>query len=143
MEPDREFAKVGPARETVSGVHAIRLGKAWEAETGHAGQVTAWVRRFGRPTGLATVDAVWLVIDAPADGTVALNGAALPAIAAGTDYRANVTGLLRDRNLLVLVPRQAVEVPALPPARGPLPAALGDVRLEIVVGAAAGGEPTA
>ena len=65
------------------------------------------------------------------------------AIAAGTDYRANVTGLLRDRNLLVLVPRQAVEVPASPPARGPLPAALGDVRLEIVVGAAAGGEPTA
>ncbi len=125
----------------MSGVHAINLGNAWEAEPGHAGQASAWVRRFGRPTGLATADIVWLVIDAPADGTVALNGAALPAATAGVAYRVHVTAMLRDRNLLVLVPRQAVATSLPPPARGPLPAALGTVRLEIASGAAGG--PTA
>lgn len=118
----------------MSGAHSIRLGNAWEAEPGDAGHASAWVRRFGRPTGIDAADAVWLVIDAPADGTVTLNGAALPAIPSGATYRANVTALLRDRNLLVLVPRQAVAATDPPPARGPLPAALGLVRLEIVVG---------
>jgi hypothetical protein len=127
----------------VSGVHAINLGNAWEAEPGHAGQASAWVRRFGRPTGLAAADIVWLVIDAPADGAVAVNGAALPAATAGVAYRANVTAMLRDRNLLVLVPRQAVTAVPPPPGRGPLPAALGTVRLEIASGAASGGGPTA
>jgi hypothetical protein len=61
----------------------------------------------------------------------------LPATAAAAAYRANVTPLLRERNLLVLVPRLAVATAALPSARGPLPAALGRVRLEIVPGGAA------
>ena len=126
----------------MTGVHGIRLGNAWEAEPGDAGHAPAWIRRFGLPTGIGSGDAVWLVIDAPADGMLTLNGAALPAVTAGVTYRANVTALLHERNLLVLVPRQAVEASA-PPARGPLPAALGHVRLEIVVHSAAGGGPTA
>lgn len=125
----------------MSRVHAINLGNAWEAEPGHAGQASAWVRRFGRPTGLAAADIVWLVIDAPAAGAVVVNGVALPAVTAGVAYRANVTAMLRDRNLLVLVPRQAVATALPPPVRGPLPAALGSVRLEIASGAAGG--PTA
>jgi hypothetical protein len=137
MQPDREFAAVGPTRETASGSHSIHLGNAWEAEPGKAGHGPAWVRRFGRPTGLGAADAVWLVIDAPADAALTLNGVALPASAAGATYRANVTPLLCDRNLLVLVPRLADEPVSLPAARGPLPAALGRVRLEIVPG---GGE---
>jgi hypothetical protein len=79
---------------------------------------------------------VWLVIDAPADAALTLNGVALPASAAGATYRANVTPLLCDRNLLVLVPRLADEPVSLPAARGPLPVALGRVRLEIVPGLA-------
>ena len=125
----------------MSGVHAINLGNAWEAEPGHAGQASAWVRRFGRPTGLAAADIVWLVIDAPADGAVVVNGVALPAVTAGVAYRVHVTAMLRDRNLLVLVPRQAVATVQPPPARGPIPAALGSVRLEIASGVAGG--PTA
>ena len=103
----------------MSGAHSIRLGNAWEAEPGDAGHASAWVRRFGRPTGIDAADAVWLVIDAPADGTVTLNGAALPAIPSGATYRANVTALLRDRNLLVLVPRQAVAATECSGARPP------------------------
>jgi hypothetical protein len=121
----------------MSGSHSINLGNAWEVEPGDAGQAFAWVRRFGRPTGLGGTDAVWLVIDAPADAAVTLNGAALPATTTAATYRANVTPLLRERNLLVLVPRLAVATAALPSARGPLPAALGRVRLEIVPGGAA------
>lgn len=116
----------------MSGSHSIHLGNAWEFEPGDAGHASAWVRRFGRPTGLGPADAVWLVIDAPADAAVTLNGAALPATAAGAAYRVNVTPLLRERNLLVLVPRLSVETAAPRPARGPLPDALGRVRLEIV-----------
>jgi len=126
----------------VSGAHSINLGNAWEAEPGNPGQASAWVRRFGRPTGLAAADMVWLVIDAPVDAAVAVNGADLPVVAAGVAYRANVTEMLRDRNLLVLVPRQAVEAAQPSPARGPLPATLGAVRLEVESGAASGGGPT-
>jgi hypothetical protein len=136
MQPDRGFAAVGPARETVSGAHSIHLGNAWEVEPGDAGHAPEWVRRFGRPTGLGAADAVWLVIDALADAALTLNGLALPASAAGAAYRVNVTPLLRDRNLLVLVPRVAAEPVRLPAARGPLPAAIGSVRLEIVPGVA-------
>ncbi len=127
----------------MSGLHGIHLGNAWEAEPGDARHAPAWIRRFGLPTGIGPADAVWLVIDAPADGTLTLNGAALPAVTAGTTYRALVTTLLHERNLLVLVPRQAVAAAAAAPGRGPLPAALGQVRLEIVVHSAAGGGPTA
>ena len=116
----------------VSGVHAVHLGNAWETEPGDVGHAPEWLRRFGRPTGLGAADAVWLVIDAPADAGLALNGVALPAATAGAAYRANVTPLLRARNLLVLVPRHAVVPDGLFPHRGPLPTMLGRVRLEIV-----------
>lgn len=121
----------------MTGSHSIHLGNAWEFEPGYAGHASAWVRRFGRPTGLGRMDAVWLVIDAPAEAAVTLNGAALPVTAAGAAYRVNVTPLLSERNLLVLAPRLAVATAAPPPARGPLPAALGRVQLEIVPGHAA------
>ena len=116
----------------MSGIHSIHLGNAWEVEPGDAGHAPEWVRRFGRPTGLGAADAVWLVIDAPADAAITLNAAALPAATAGAAYRANVTPLLRDRNLLVLVPRLAVAIDGPFPHRGPLPAILGRVRLEVV-----------
>jgi hypothetical protein len=116
----------------MSGSHSIHLGNAWEFEPGDAGHAAEWVRRFGRPAGLGDTDAVWLVIDVPADAAVTLNGAALPATAAAAAYRVNVTPILRERNLLVLVPRIAVATAAPHPARGPLPAALGRVSLEIV-----------
>ena len=116
----------------MSATHSIHLGNAWEAEPADVGHAPEWVRRFGRPTGLGAADAVWLVIEAPADAALALNGVALPASAAGETYRMNVAPLLRDRNLLVLVPRLAAEPVGAPAARAPLPAALGRVRLEIV-----------
>ena len=118
----------------MSGSHSIHLGNAWEFEPGDAGHASEWVRRFGRPTGLGGMDAVWLVIEAAAAASVTLNGAALPATEAGAAYRVNVAALLRERNLLVLVPRLAVATAAPHPARGPLPAVLGRVSLEIVPG---------
>ena len=83
------------------------------------------------------------MIDPAADAAVTLNGAGLPAVATGVAYRGNVTAMLRDRNLLVLVPRQAVETGLPPQARGPLSAAFGSVRLEIVSGDASDGGPIA
>ena len=134
MQSDRESAATGAAPERAGGspAHSIHLGNAWEFEPGDAGHAPGWARRFGRPTGLAAGDAVWLVIDSPADAALTLNGLSLPAAAAGAPCRVNVTGLLHERNLLVLVPRHKVATDDRPPARAPLPASLGRVRLEIV-----------
>jgi|688.fasta_scaffold76731_3 hypothetical protein len=121
----------------MSGVHAINLTNAWETEPGGAAGGTTWVRRFGRPAGLAAGDAVWLVIVDPAACTLALNGTPLPEGPPNADRRVEITPLLRDRNLLVVVPQ--VPGPAEAPATGrlPLPEALGRVWLEIVPAAAA------
>ena len=113
-------------------VHAIHLGNAWEVEPGDEARPAAWIRRFGLPTGLAAGDAVWLVIDAPVACGLALNGEPLPGSGPEADYRVEVTARLRGRNLLVVVPRDAAHAPRDPPPRGPLPATLGHVRLEIV-----------
>jgi hypothetical protein len=115
----------------VSGIHAIGLGDAWEVEADPAGEPAAWLRRFGRPTGLTDDDAVWLVIDAAEACAITLNGAALPAITTSAACRVEVTRMLGDRNRLRLVPLAGG---AARPGRGPLPAAIGRVRLEIVTG---------
>jgi hypothetical protein len=112
--------------------HAINLTNAWETESGGAAAGTAWVRRFGRPTALAAGDAVWLVIDGPAACTLTLNGVRLPECRAGAAWRAEITPLLQDRNLLVLVPQGSGPAGAAVPGRLPLPVPLGRVWLEIV-----------
>ena len=116
--------------------HVIRLGSAWEGGPAADGTV-AWVRRFGRPTGLAAGDAVWLVIEEPAACGLRLNAAPLPAAVGGGTYRVEVTRWLAPRNLLVLEPAGPAAA-AGTAGRVPLPAALGDVRLEIVPAAEAG-----
>lgn len=112
--------------------HAINLTHAWEAEPGGPAGGTTWVRRFGRPTGLAAGDVVRLVIDGAAACTLALNGVPLPAGRPGPAWWFEITPLLRDRNLLVLVPQEHDAADAAVPGRLPLPAALGRVWLEIV-----------
>jgi len=112
--------------------HAINLANAWEVEAGGTAGGGAWVRRFGRPTGLGAGDAVWLVIDGPAACTLSLNGASLPAASAGVDWRVEITALVRERNLLLLVPQDRTAGAVAAAGRVPLPAALGRVRLEIV-----------
>jgi len=120
--------------------HAIHLGNAWERRpgTGHAAE-HVWRRRFGGPTGLGAGDRVLLVVERPAmASTPALNGRGLAPIAAGTPrWSCDVTALLDVRNELVLVAAVHPDAAPTPPAgaadaRGPLPAPLGGVRLEIV-----------
>lgn len=77
--------------------HAIHLGAAWEPPTAPGGP---WIRRFGRPTGVAAGDRVLLVWDPPPalrPDAVRLNGQAIAA-----EPEVDVTPLLRDRNELVL-----------------------------------------
>ena len=116
-----------------SATHAINLAHAWEVEPGGAGG-GVWVRRFGRPTGLAAGDSLWLVIDGPTACTLLLNGAALPACRPGVAWRCDIMPLVHDRNLLVLVP-QAGGIADAAAGRLALPAVLGRVRLEIVAAA--------
>jgi len=116
-----------------SAAHAINLANAWEVEPGGPAGGGAWVRRFGRPTGLTAGDSLWLVIDGPAACTLALNGAALPACRPGVAWRVEITPLVHDRNLLVLVPQAGGIAGAA--GRLALPAVLGRVRLEIVAAA--------
>jgi hypothetical protein len=116
----------------MSGGHAINLGNAWESEPGDDGHAAEWVRRFGRPTGLEPGDSLWLVIEEPAACTLVFNGARLPESGPGAEYRIEITPLVRDRNLLVLVPHDGAAVGAAAVGRVPLPTPLGRVRLEIV-----------
>lgn len=116
----------------MSAGHAINLGNAWEVEPGDDGHAPEWVRRFGRPTGLEPGDSLWLVIDEPAACTLVLNGTRLPESGPGAAYRVEITPLVRDRNLLVLVPHGRVAVGGPVASRVPLPPPLGRVRLEIV-----------
>jgi hypothetical protein len=123
--------------------HAIRLGDAWEPPQPDGDRVRL-TRRFGRPTGLDPGDRVLLVAtSATVASDVRLNGMPLPPIAAGGRWEQDVSGLLCDRNeLVVLVPAdlfvgadaaaasgQAASARGL---RGRPPAAIGAVVIEIV-----------
>jgi hypothetical protein len=120
--------------------HVIHLGAAWEPPTAAGGGGSAWVRRFGRPSGLQAGDRVLLVWervvvhDAPA-GT--LNGSPLPGSATGASrWEHDVTALLRDRNELRLEaphPEPVCET-GVAHGRADLPAAWGRVALVIVTG---------
>ena len=114
-------------------VHGIDLTNAWEPPRADSRQ--PWTRRFGRPSGLAAGERVWLVIEQPRMRTVALNDTSLPVAAAeGVVWRREITPLLLVRNLLVIVPDGEDAVVAAPVGgrgRRPLPAGCGRVRLEI------------
>jgi hypothetical protein len=99
----------------------------------------AYLRRFGRPTGLDAADRVELVITrVDAWGSVRLNGRELGEIPVGGQvWRCDITLHMAPRNELVV----EVELPGLagasqPPARpgrDGLPGGLiGEVRLEIM-----------
>jgi hypothetical protein len=106
----------------------------------------SYLRRFGRPTGLAAADRVELVVDcADAFGCVALNGQRLGDIAAGgLPWRCDITARLRTRNELVIeveLPHLTADSPSLARSgREGLPGGLiGEVRLEILAATAADG----
>lgn len=114
----------------MSGSHRIGLQAAWDAGAGGA----AWIRSFGRPTGVAAGDRVWLVVERPAACTALLNGRPLPPIVAGVGaWRHDVTADLRPRNELRLEFAGRI-VANVGPGRTPLPEALGSVALEIEPG---------
>jgi hypothetical protein len=113
-------------------VHAIRLSAAWET----AGR-GVWMRRFGFPSGITDAHQIWLVVENVGRLLgVTLNGHRLtPAEPAEACVRRRrgweVTTMLSQRNELTLVvPADEPE----PPRQGrcPLPAEVGEVRLEIL-----------
>lgn len=117
--------------------HAIHLGTAWEPPM--AGE-SAWVRRFGRPTGVDAGDRVLLacesVVAADAWRLATLNGRPLAwhESAPGT-LECDVTGLVDDRNVLVLPVAAAAGANADVNAgagRAPLPRDCGRPSLVIV-----------
>lgn len=77
-------------------MHAIRLRSPWEP---HA---AGFRRHFNRPTGLASGERVWLVIDDAGATRVALNGAELAAVPLPCPARFEITALLRPRNELLI-----------------------------------------
>jgi len=108
-------------------MHTIDLTNAWEAP---AAGSRAWVRRFGRPSGVEPGDRVWLVMDAPPPADATLNGVALPVLPqAAVPWRIDVTDRLGVRNELVL----SLDATGGGIRRATLPAARGGVRLEIGV----------
>lgn len=120
----------------------IQLPADWGATLGSdfRGRV-AYLRRFGRPTGLDAAGRVELVITrVDAMGSVRLNGQGLGDIpAGGAVWRCDVTARLRPRNELVVeveLPRLTDRSPPLArPGREGLPGGLiGRVRLEIIPG---------
>lgn len=113
--------------------HVIHLGGGWEPPRG--GASGTWRRHFGRPSGIGPGDRLWLVIDRPAACRLVLNAAALAACPGGpTAYRAEVTMLLGDRNLLTLetTHRAADHSAGDDGGRRSLPDPLGRISLEIV-----------
>ncbi len=124
--------------------HSIHLGAAWEppAAAGTSTRGLPWVRRFGRPSGIGTGDAVWLIVEKPAPALATLNGTVLPPLRAGqARWSHEITRLLCDRNELELVPMGIEEHhPGTNDAHGrrSFPESLGRVALEIVSG---GGNP--
>jgi len=112
--------------------HAIHLGTAWEPPS--AG-VPAWIRRFGRPAGLAAGDRLVLRCDQSGSPEAwheaTLNGHALSWRTAGpSSLECDVTGCLADRNVLA-VPH-AAEAAAVVAERASLPPAWGRLSLLIV-----------
>lgn len=96
--------------------HRIRLRRPWQSEA--TGDRVRWTRRFGRPTGLAPGQRVWLVLEDVPAVSASLNGQVLPVGQRAFD----VTALVQARNELVL------ETPAPGPAADAPP---GLVALEI------------
>ncbi len=132
--------------------HRISLAGAWEppADPG----ALLWVRRFGRPAGIAATGTgaevrVFLVVMGATSGLmlngVSLPGGPAPAAAAPADEgsrpgrRYDVTRLLGPRNELQLTAAAMVPVagPRARHGRVALPEAVGDVWLEVVADAAA------
>lgn len=115
-------------------LHAINLSTAWCPPPHEAG---AWVRRFGRPAGIESGDAVWLVVTSSPGCRLLLNGLALPSVAPGGELRHDVTHLLLPRNELELAPGDAgvaAAAGASGDGRCPLPPAIATARLEIAAG---------
>jgi len=114
----------------MSGFHRIRLQAAWSVTAD--GRV--WTRSFGRPTGVATADRVWIVIDRPAARRAVLNGVDLPTIdGRAAAWRHDVTTVLKDRNELRLeFVGPGHDTSAAAGRR--LPDALGVVAIEIETG---------
>lgn len=112
--------------------HAINLSAAWLPPDASRGR-DVWRRRFGRPAGLEETDRLWLLIESAVDCGVHLGDERLPDVIAGRRWRCEVTGRLRLRNELALVPRPATVGVAVDAARGrvSLPVGLGRVILEI------------
>ena len=119
--------------------HAIHLGTAWEPPTA---AMRAWVRRFGRPSGVEKADRLVLVCEAAESPGVwrnaTLNDRALAWRDAGPGaMECDVTGVIADRNLLVVAevaPEVAREVASGPDSetRMPLPTAWGRLSLVVV-----------
>lgn len=108
-------------------MHTIDLTNAWEPP---AAGSRAWVRRFGRPSGIESADRVWLVMDMPPPADATLNGVALPALPESPQpWRIDVTARLESRNELVL----PLDADGEGMRRAALPATRGGVRLEIEV----------
>jgi hypothetical protein len=119
-------AMLAPAAGSHS-MHTIDLTNAWEPP---AAGSQAWVRRFGRPSGVEPGDRVWLVMDVPPPAGASLNGIPLPAMPeAVAPWRFDVTPRLGQRNELVL----PLDADGCGMRRAPLPALRGGVRLEIDV----------
>ena len=108
--------------------HSINLATAWEPQDGSG----VWRRNFGRPSGVGPGDRVRLVVDAPGDAAIAVNGSPLPPLQSGQPHWSHdVTSLLGERNVLALTiaaPSSAVASPG----RTSLPERLGRPALEIV-----------
>lgn len=108
--------------------HSINLATAWEPQDGSG----VWRRNFGRPSGVGPGDRVRLVVEAPGDAAIAVNGSPLPPLHSGQPrWSHDVTCLLEERNVLALTiaaPSSAVASPS----RTSLPGLLGRPALEIV-----------
>ena len=114
-------------------MHTIDLTNAWEppvAGSRAPASSQGWVRRFGRPSGIAPADRVWLVMDVPPPADATLNGVALPPLPEATvPWRIDVTDRLEPRNELVL----PLDADGGGMKRVALPAPRRGVRLEIEV----------
>lgn len=119
--------------------HAIHLGTAWEPPTA---AMRAWVRRFGRPSGVEKADRLVLVCAAAESPSVwqgaTLNDQSLTWRDSGPGtMECDVTGMIADRNLLVVaevapeVARGAASGPTSE-TRMPLPPAWGRLSLVVV-----------